>query len=1446
MQILKTVTTIVALMGIPQCVQKQVNHQYTSGEVVVCKLQKLAQHQANIKSNIVDGNSHQLPKKHKLQAQVNQSLTSTTTANTVKGKPYEYVQIDNTLFTSNTNQDYLAQINGRGYTVILPETTVTIEHSLIPNSKNWQINNEKAQNRNTDFTTEYVNDKNGLRQNFILNKPLDHNKTLRVQQTVHSAAKVKVSEKSIDFSCKNKVVLSYSDLKVWDKNKQKLAANFEAVNDTVFNIVVNLEEASFPITIDPINTVPSSVVSPADQNNAYLGTSVSSAGDINGDGYSEIIMGAPSYSVSGNANVGAAFLYYGSASGINTAVLTTITPTTQTGAGVGNAVSNVGDINGDGYGDIAIAASKYDVGTNMDEGAVFIYTGSAIGISTMPYSTVTLAGQAGAAFGTDMAFIGDFQGDGFSDFIIGAAKYDVGANLDEGAVFTAFGNAIGLSFTSAISNVGQAGAEFGGAVAGAGDVNGDGFGDVLVGAPLWNNLGSTDEGIAYVYLGNSSGLFTTPSTSLTHNTIQNQAFFGSALSTAGDVNGDGYSDIIIGSYGSINGVLSNAGKVHIYYGSSAGIASTASLVLTTPNQADAEFGKAVATAGDLNGDGYADVIIAAPGFDTPTVNEGRTYVYYGSSTGLQTTATTIDDANHTNAFFGNSIGSAGDVNGDGFTDILVGCALYNQAFTAEGAAFVYHGAPGSITEANSVILENTTENSSFSGLSVSRAGDVNADGFDDILIGVPLLNEISSADVGSVFLYYGGPSGLPLSPSVTFDEVNSAFARFGESISTAGDINGDGYSDIIIGCPNCDNQNTNEGAAFVYYGSATGINTTATVLDPTNQNDAGFGIAVATAGDVNGDAYSDIIVGAYRFDSPTYIDEGAAYIYYGSPTGINTTPSVVYTSSAKAGALFGNSVSSIGDANADGYSDIAIGAYFYSVTTSSIEGRVYVYYGAQIGLPANPNITLASTNQSGQSFGKSISACGDINGDGIDDFIVGANAYDNNTSFLDAGRAYVYLGSTAGINETNRIDLLAEDEFNGNFGNTVAGLGDINGDGISDIGVGAYVKDFPYTDVGRAYIYKGGTSFSNASKIHQFSRGLHSNSWFAYVAAAAGDINGDGYSDMLISEPSANKAPYNRTGKTHVYYGNNGNNNKRHSIRLYLTDLTTPYNAISGTDQTTFGIGIYARSFEGRSKASIVWETKLNYFPFSGSPSSNSTNFTAQNPTLVDLGTQGAEIKSVVSKQLSLHNFTKIRARVKYSLVHTLTGQVYGPWRYNQENLAGIWMGALPLQIYSLHASWAPLGQSAYIHFKTSNEIAMEKYLLQKSINGIHFTTIDSTVAQNLETAQYQFTDHNTTNQKQWYRIVAIAPNGASKYSNIILLKNQSHTTIQIVPTVVSHLLHIQQAPIHHFWSIVGSSGNTIDFGTTQSTNFNINVAKLPSGSYIFCIGNQRIKFVKL
>ncbi|MFO7742862.1 MAG: FG-GAP-like repeat-containing protein, partial [Anaerolineae bacterium] len=448
------------------------------------------------------------------------------------------------------------------------------------------------------------------------------------------------------------------------------------------------------------------------------------------------------------------------------------------------------------------------------------------------------------------------------------------------------------------------------------------------------------------------------------------------------------------------------------------------------DQAEAQLGFVVATAGDVNGDGYADVIVGSRWYSAEgSYRSGRAYLFHGSADGLPTTPTRIIEPPvvNSNGWFGNSVGTAGDVNGDGYDDVIIGMPNYEGGSVApqdEGAVFVWYGSSSGIAATHDWMAESETLWAHF-GMSSGTAGDVNGDGYDDIIVGAFLTS--STNTVSHAYVWYGsdsglGESGTPANADWYAETITTqAYTGFGSSVGTAGDVNGDGYDDVVVTAPFFDNSYTDEGAVFVWHGSSSGLGGPGT---PANADWKVYGGQASarlggydsnganTAGDVNDDGYDDLIAGAYQYDN-SETNEGRVYVWHGSALGLSATPDWT-AEGEQEGALLGYMVDTAGDVNGDGYDDVVVGAYGYDTDISNA-GAALVWYGSLAGLgedgtPDNAD-WMATGDQENGYHGWAVATAGDVNGDGLDDVIVGAPTYDNSEAD-NSGRAYVYHGSS--------------------------------------------------------------------------------------------------------------------------------------------------------------------------------------------------------------------------------------------------------------------------------------------------------------------------------------------------------------------------------------------------------------------------------------------------
>lgn len=239
--------------------------------------------------------------------------------------------------------------------------------------------------------------------------------------------------------------------------------------------------------------------------------------------------------------------------------------------------------------------------------------------------------------------------------------------------------------------------------------------------------------------------------------------------------------------------------------------------LADGNQASGEFGLSVSAAGDVNGDGYDDLIVGAAYYDNGQTDEGRVSVYYGSAFGLSATPDWTAESDQSTAYFGSSVSAAGDVNGDGFDDVIIGAPYYENGQPDEGRAYVYHGSASGLSATPNWTAVSDLAFALF-GWSVSGAGDANGDGYGDVIVGA-VAYDFTTTREGAAFVVFGSATGLSRGPDINL-AGNQRWASFGQAVGPAGEVNGDGLADFVVGAPFYDYGQSNEGAAFVWYGRA--------------------------------------------------------------------------------------------------------------------------------------------------------------------------------------------------------------------------------------------------------------------------------------------------------------------------------------------------------------------------------------------------------------------------------------------------------------------------------------------------------------------------------------------------------------------------------------------------------------------------------------------------
>jgi len=889
----------------------------------------------------------------------------------------------------------------------------------------------------------------------------------------------------------------------------------------IASLLTTASPAAAQLTARPILRLPGA--QPAD----FAGATVGPAGDVNGDGFDDFLYAATNSDFT-FADAGRAYLLFG---GTRLDSVPDVVVTGRTGGGhAGEMLADVGDVNDDGFDDWLVGSPDYDTGASPRfPGKAWLFFGGASpnAVIDRTYDRPVPSTSA-ALFGVAMTGLGDFNADGYPDFLISglivqpeslsAYVYYGGPNLDQSA---------NLNLRTGTGSYVRS--------ASAGDINGDGWPDIVTGV-----LGQSSgvRGRLLVFHG-GPGLDANPDVDILSEGVGDN--FAQAVASGGDLNGDGYDDIVVGAMNrQVNG-LNFAGEALVYFGGPT-LDATPDLAVQGAALND-NLGASVALAGDLDGDGYADLVVGAPRADGRGIDSGRAYVCFGGPA-MDAIPDLVIEGEAAADLFGTAVGFAGDPDLGGSDALLVGATQSDAGATNGGCAYLFRVARFEIVRpraaerwpaGGTAVVEWRGADPATIELSLddgahwhTLASGVGGSSANAVEVAVPdatsgrarlrLTRTGSAPGAGastlSAGLFHVAPAA-PATAAVLGEPAEAAPdlpGRLGSAVATGVDWNGDGHPDVVAGAPYA-----GDGAIAIRpepgKSGDTRVRLGATPLER-------FGAAVVNAGDLDGDGWNDLAVGAPLCEAAGP-EAGRVYVFRGGPASDGEPDWMLEGQRSR--ELFGSALAAAGDLDGDGFGDLAIGA-----PGVSGEGRAYVYLGGP-GFGPVPDRVLASGLPG--PFGLTLAGAGDVNGDGADDLLVSGPPSPGGSG---SSAVHLYFGSAAAAS----WDHLAfeGDQPGDGFGASMAGLGDLEGDGFDDFAIGAPFADVPGAgvDAGRVRIYYGTARFLPVAG--STLAGTGPGDFFGAALAGGADLNADGRPDLAIGAPGS-EAAGPAAGRVDIYFG---------------------------------------------------------------------------------------------------------------------------------------------------------------------------------------------------------------------------------------------------------------------------------------------------------------------
>ncbi len=739
--------------------------------------------------------------------------------------------------------------------------------------------------------------------------------------------------------------------------------------------------------------------------------------------------------------------------------------TLATGDAFGCSATSLGDLDGDGVVDLAVGA-KHDDDGGTDCGAIWILFASADGTIAREQKIAHATGglgdvlRPGDRFGAALALLGDLDGDGFVEIAVGADGDD-GGGVDRGAVWILELSASGLVRSThrigdGLGGLGAALADgdgFGGATEGLGDVDGDGVGDLAVGA-RFRDGGGPDRGAVWILLMRTDG------------TVRSELEIGEAA-------------------GGFTGMLDDSDH----------------------------FGAGVAAIGDLDGDGRSELAVGAPGDDDGGAERGAVWIlslddaasavlshHKISETGGAWGVGHLRDGDR----FGGAVEALGDVDEDGRAELGVGATGDDDGGPDRGAQWVlFLGRDGTTRwkvklGETAGALRATLEDGEALGSSAAGLGAADADRAMRMAVGARMADS-SSADTGSIrILTVGAYPTLKAVQRISataggFDGSLDPGDMFGRSMAALGDIDGDGFQDVAMGAGEDDDGGLNRGAVYLLSLDSAGmvveerkISDTSGGFPGTMEDEGWFGHCLAPLGDVDGDGVLDLAVGMPGNDGGMLDGHGGVWILFFDADGSLRDAQLIdeqeggFTDVLKRRDYFGWATAALGDFDGDGTPDLAASAPYYDLDSFS-SGAVWILFLHPDGtVKAQQRIDHATGGFDGpytpvDGIGISLCAVGDVDGDGVTDLGVGASRIPGG-GVLRGGLWILFLNPDGTVRDERQITDTAGGfhgalSDSGHLGEEIAFLGDLYGDGTSYIAVGAPTDDDGGIGAGAVWLF---------------------------------------------------------------------------------------------------------------------------------------------------------------------------------------------------------------------------------------------------------------------------------------------------------------------------------------------------------------------------------------